>query len=76
MKSNNDNDQSPGIQNNVYHLLLVSTLYRTHRKYHTILLYLRHIMFRLSIITPYHNNGANKQNMTQYATNLKSRSVY
>lgn len=30
--------QNPGIQNNVNHLFLVSTLYRTHHKYHTILL--------------------------------------
>lgn len=53
--------QSPGIQNNIYHLFLVSTLYRTHHKYHTILLYLRHIMFRLSIITPYRIYGANNE---------------
>lgn len=48
-----------GFQNNNNHLFLVSTLYRTHHKY-TILLYLRHIMFRLSIITPYRNKGANQ----------------
>lgn len=48
-----------GFENNDNYLFLVSTLYRTHHKY-TILLYLRHIMFRLPIITPYSNKGANQ----------------